>query len=190
MTTNLEWKVLESKELYRAGLFRLRGDRCELPDHRVMPRYYVMEFLNWVNIVPLTTDRKIVLVEQYRHAAAEVFLEIPGGSMDLPIDGKSEDPLEAAVRELREETGYVPTRTELVCSHFPNPSMQNNLMHTFIGYDCKLVQAPEPDQYEDIRVVTKTIPEVVELLLSGQMTHSIVTASLLYALPKLGIQLK
>jgi ADP-ribose pyrophosphatase len=181
-----KWKVLGSKELFSSGIFRLRTDECELPDGRVNPRYYVMEFPDWANIVPVTEDNQIVLVEQYRHAAGETTLEIPGGSTDPRL---KEDPAAAAERELLEETGYRANEIRLIGSHRPNPAMQNNFMHTYIGYGCRKVAEPTPDPFEDIRVVTKTIPELYELITSGQLTHTIVVASLLYALPHLGFQL-
>lgn len=180
------WKLLSSKELLKSGFFRMRIDQCELPDGRVMPHYYVMEFADWVNIVPVTEDGKIVLVEQYRQAAGEVCLEIPGGSTH---PGQNEDPKKAVIRELAEETGYVPEDVRLIGVHLPNPAMQNNKMHTYIGFGCRLVQEPDPDPFEDIRVVTKSIPEVVDLILGGQINHSIVVASILYALPVLGFHL-
>jgi ADP-ribose pyrophosphatase len=180
------WKVLSSRDIFKTGFFRFRTDECELPDGRVMPNYYVMEFSDWVNIIPVTEDGKIVLVEQYRQAAGETFLEIPGGAIDPHELG---DPKRAALRELREETGYVPDDIRLIGVHHPNPAMQNNRMHTFVGFGCKLLEKQELDPFEDITVVTKSIPEVVELIMTGKMTHSIVIASILYALPTLGFHL-
>jgi 8-oxo-dGTP pyrophosphatase MutT (NUDIX family) len=182
----MNWKTLSTKELFRGGFFRLRVDECELPDGRVMPRYYVMEFPDWVNIVPVTDDNQILLVEQYRHATGEVCLEIPGGGID---PGSGEDPKRAVLRELAEETGYIPDDIRLVGVHRPNPAMQNNRMHTFIGYGCKLLQEPQLDPFEDIKVVKKSIPEVLQLILDGKIDHSIVVASILYALPALGFHL-
>lgn len=179
------WKVLSSKDIFRTGFFRFRTDECELPDGRVMPNYYVMEFSDWVNIIPITEDGKIVLVDQYRQAAGASFLEIPGGAMDP----HETDPKRAALRELREETGFVPDDVRLVGVHNPNPAMQNNRMHTFIGYNCRQIEAQQLDPFEDIVVVTVPIPEVYEMIMTGKITHSIVVASLLYALPALGFHL-
>ncbi len=180
------WKVLSTKDVFKTAIFKFRIDECELPDGRIMPNYYVIEFPDWVNIVPVTEDGKIVLVEQFRQAAGEIHLEIPGGTMD---PRKGEDPKRAALRELAEETGYVPSDIRLVGVHQPNPAMQNNRMHTFIGFGCRLLQEPALDPFEDIRVVTKTIPEVVDMIFSGKINHSIVVASILYALPTLGFSL-
>lgn len=181
-----KWEVLSSQELLRAGFFRLRSDRCKLPDERIMPHYYVMEFNDWANIVALTDDNQMILVRQYRHAADEVHLEIPGGGVDLR---KNETPQQAAVRELLEETGYSAENVRLVAKHRPNPAMQNNYMHTFIATGCRRVQAPTPDAFEDIEVLTMPIPEVMERVMAGEINHTIVVASLLYALPILGFSI-
>jgi 8-oxo-dGTP pyrophosphatase MutT (NUDIX family) len=180
------WKVLSSTEIFKTSFFRFRSDRCELPDGRIMPNYYVMHFPDWANIVPVTEDNRIVLVEQYRHGANEVCLEIPGGSTD---PHHFEDPKKAAMRELLEETGYVPDDVRLVGVHRPNPAMQDNHMHTFVGFGCRKLQEPQPDPFEDIRIVTYSIPEVLEMIFNGKINHSIVVASLLYALPTLGFHL-
>lgn len=183
---NRSWKVLSSQDIFKTAFFRLRTDQCELPDGRVMPNYYVLEFPDWVNIVPITDDGRMVLVEQFRQAGGDTHLEIPGGSLD---PRKNEDPKSAVIRELAEETGYAASDVRLVAVHHPNPALQNNRMHTYVGYGCRLVQEQKLDPFEDIRVVTKPIPEVIEMILNGKITHSIVVASIFYALPALGFQL-
>ncbi len=180
------WKVLKSTEIFKSSFFRFRRDECELPDGRVMPNYYVMEFPDWVNVVPVTDDGRIVLVEQYRHALGKNVLEIPGGSTN---PGENEDPKKAALRELLEETGYVPDDVRLIGVHNPNPAMQNNRMHTFIAFGCKKMHEPDPDPFEDLRTVLLPVHEVIEKVLSGEINHSIVVSSLFYALPILGFHL-
>ncbi len=226
-SSSVRWKVKSTKELMQAGLFRLRSDELELPDGRVMPRYYVMEFPEWVNIIPVTRDGKIVLVEQYRHASGEYELEIPGGMANTPkdsgqdfalgaasatketsglasgvlvsggaVDGSTNRSLkiaavaknsmaEDAVRELREETGYCPERTEYLFSHSPNPAMQSNQMHTFIGWNCDLLGEPEPDPFEELAVHLVSLEQLKELVYNSKIRHSLMVASILFALPKL-----
>lgn len=167
------WKVLKSVELFNSGLFRLRSDECELPDKRVMPRYYVLDFPDWVNVVALTPERKLVLVEQYRHAAGETFLEIPGGS----ADSRSEDPREAALRELLEETGHRPARMIDCGSHFPNPALQSNRMHTYLALDCVKVAEPDLDPYEDLKLVLMDLKDFHQQWVDGAIGHSIIAAS-------------
>ena len=178
----LSWKVLESKELFSSGIFKLRSDRCELPDGRVMPRYFVMEFPDWVNVLPVTKDGQVILVKQYRHASGQVHLEIPGGSMDPRL---TESPEAGARREMLEETGYDSSQMELVCSHYPNPALQNNRMHTYIAFDCEKVAEQKFDEFEDLELYFCSIEKLEEHLLNGDISHSIMIASIATALSHL-----
>jgi 8-oxo-dGTP pyrophosphatase MutT (NUDIX family) len=179
--TMSRWKIISSKELFNSGLFKLRSDECELPDKRVMPRYYVLDFPEWVNVVALTSDNQMILVEQYRHAAGEVFLEVPGGS----ADSRSEDPRVAGLRELREETGYEPGEVIDCGAHFPNPALQSNRMHTYLALDCRKVGEPELDPYEDLQVRLMPLAEALRKWEDGEFTHSIIAASIGRALKHL-----
>ena len=171
------WKVLKSKEITQAGFFRLRVDECELPDGRVNPRYYVFEYPDWVNIVPVTTDGKLVMIEQYRHGAGEDFLEIPGGA----THGAGEDPKIGGARELREETGFEPTEW-IYCGHqYPNPAMQSNKLHTFLALGCRKVGEPELDPFEDLKTVLMPVSEVYRKLDNAELTHSLIVSSLFFA---------
>ncbi len=167
------WKVLNSTELFSAGLFTLRADQCELPDKRVMPRYYVLDFADWVNVVAITKDKQIVLVQQYRHAAGQEFLEVPGGS----LDSRHEDPKAAGLRELLEETGYRAGEVIECGSHFPNPALQSNRMHSYLALDCEKVSEPQLDPFEDLRVVLMPVSEALQRWENGEFLHSIIAAS-------------
>lgn len=169
------WQVLKSKLLMQAGIFRLRTDECRLPDGRVMPNYYVFEFPDWVNVVPITADGQMILVRQHRHAAEQDFLEIPGGSTH---SGVSEDPQRAAERELLEETGYESKQWIHCGTHYPNPALQNNRMHTYLAVDCKKVAELSLDPFEDLTVELMPIPEALKLWQDGGFKHSLISASI------------
>ena len=83
----------------------------------------------------------------------------------------------------------MPEDVRLIGVHNPNPAMQNNRMHTFIAFGCKKLQEPDPDPFEDLRTVLLPVHEVIEKVMSGEINHSIVVASLMYALPSLGFHL-
>jgi len=168
------WKVLNSTELLKSRVFRLRSDKCELPDGRVMPSYYVMEFPDWVNVVPVTADGQMVMIEQYRHAGDDLFLEIPGGS----THGKDEDPRMAGERELREETGYEAADWIYCGHHFPNPALNANRMHTYLALGCKKVAEPQLDPFEDLSVRLMPVAEAIQRLNNGEIKHSLIAASM------------
>ena len=177
-----KWKVLSSKEIFKTGFFRLRADECQLPDQRIMPRYFVMEFADWVNVVPITKDKKVLLIHQYRNEGEGLFYEIPGGTTH---PGGNEDPLEAARRELKEETGYEAKNWKALGFHYPNPALQSNRMHTYIAYDCVKMSGQDLDEFEQIKVVPTSIEQVIEMLKTGKIKHSLMAASLVLALGEL-----
>ena len=75
----MEWKILSSEYLFHDLWFKVRRDKCETPEGKIVFPYYVYEFPTWVTAVALTEDGKVILERQYRHALGEVCIEIPGG---------------------------------------------------------------------------------------------------------------
>lgn len=175
----MRWKVLETTELFTSGLFQLKIEKCLLPDGRVMPKYYVMDFPDWVNILPITKEGKVILVKQYRHASKRWHLEVPGGSLD---PHRRESALQGARREMLEETGYDSKEIELVASHFPNPALQSNQIHTFIAFDCEKVGEQNLDEFEDLDLYFCSLDQLKEHLFNGDIDHSIMIASVNQAL--------
>lgn len=168
------WKVLKSIELLKARVFRLRSDECQFPDGRIMPSYYVMEFPDWVNVVAVTEDKQMVMIEQYRHAGGDIFLEIPGGS----THGPQEDPRLAGERELREETGFEAQEWIYLGHHCPNPALQNNKMHTYLALGCRKVGEPQLDPFEDLTVKLMPAVEALQAWRNGRIKHSLISASI------------
>jgi ADP-ribose pyrophosphatase len=169
----MKWKTLSSEQIFKSGLVTLDKEKCEMPDGRIMPGYYIFRFPDWVNIVPVTSDQKILLIKQYRHATREIHWEVPGGAAH-----RGEDPKLAALRELEEETGYTSQKLIKVGENYPNPALQDNLVHTYLALDCEKKGAQKLDPYEEIELVPTPLDEVKKSLWQGNFNHNIVVASL------------
>ncbi len=96
------WRIAGSRTIVKDRWTDLRADRCLTPAGTEIAPYYVLSYPDWVHVVAVTADDRMVLVRQYRHAVGETVLELPGGV----IDASDRDPEAAARRELAEETGY------------------------------------------------------------------------------------
>src|SRR4051812_39425162 len=117
----LPWPKVGSKKIGDFRIFNLLSERKVSPRTGKEHDFFVIDAGNWVNVVPITSDGKIVMVEQYRHGSNTVELEIPGGMMD---PGET-DPVAAGLRELREETGYEGGNARVIGQIYPNPAIMN-----------------------------------------------------------------
>lgn len=167
------WNRLASREVADCRVFRVREDRCE--NGEIESTFFVIENPDWVNVIALTTGGEVVLIEQFRHGAAEITVEIPGGMVD---DG--EDPEAAAKRELLEETGFTSEKWERIGSSCPNPALQQNRMHHFLAVDAVKTEDVEFDEHES--VTTRLVPfaEVERMIRNGAIGHSLVVAAFHY----------
>jgi ADP-ribose pyrophosphatase len=178
---DLTWKICSSSYIHKGPWATLRTDKCEMPDGRIVEKYYVLEYPNWVNAVALTQEGKILMVKQYRHAASIVSLEIPGGV----IDG-DEKPEEAMRRELLEETGYRFDNMELMCSVYANPSTANNQTFCYLATGGIKVQEQALDEHEELIIEEYTVDEVKQLLADNKIAQALHCTALFYALGKMG----
>ncbi len=168
------WPKLSSK---RVGDFRVFTVRSDL---KVSPRtgrehdFFVIESVNWVNVIGLTTGGQLIMIDQYRHGSNTVELEIPGGMMD-PEDAS---PLEAGLRELREETGFEGTQGELIGQIYANPAIMNNVCYTILVRGCEKKHSIELDQGEDLATRLVNLDEIPNLIRTGRIGHSLVAVAL------------
>lgn len=169
-----KWKTLESEIIVsRPPWLTVRHDRVMLPDGRINPEFYVLEYPDWVNVIAITEDGHFVMEEQYRHGLGEVCHEICAGVME-----KGETPEEAARRELEEETGFVGGSWEKIMTISGNPSTTNNLTHCFLAKGVRHSGKRHLDSTEDLDVKLMTESEVYELLLHDNVRQSLMAAPL------------
>lgn len=171
---NRPWKVLKSENILKIGPWlSVRQECVELPSGQQIPTWFVLEFPDWINVIAITKDGKMVMEDQYRHALGETHYEICAGVID-----PGETPLQAAQRELSEETGFGGGKWELFMTLSPNPTNHNNMSYTFLATDVEPVTTQHQEQTEDIRVHLMTKEEVFELLQKGEIVQALHAAPL------------
>ncbi len=175
----MKWKTLESTPLFSSGLLNLRSDRCQLPDGRIMPRYFVLDFPDWVNILPVTAKGELVLIKQYRHGSGLVHLEVPGGSLDPK---SNESAIFGARREMLEETGYDSQEIIELGFHYPNPALQSNRMWTYIALNSHKTQDTQWDEFEDMELYLCSLDQLKAHIKNGEVNHSLMLASIMMCL--------
>ena len=170
------WKKISSKRLGDFRIFTIRSDVKISPRTGKEHNFFVLDSLDWVNVVAVTPENQLVMVEQFRHGTNTVELEIPGGMMDK---GET-DPAATGTRELREETGYEGEHARLLGKIAANPAIMSNYCHTVLVENCRLQHAVEFDHGEDI--VTRLVPvaEIPHLVAGGTIQHPLVVVALNY----------
>lgn len=171
-----KWKQLSHKYLFqRKPWLTIREDQLELPDGKVMDGYYILEYPNWVNTIAITTEGKLVMVEQYRHGIQQVCIELCAGV----CDDTDIDPEESAKRELLEETGYGGGNWELFMMNNSNPGTHTNMVYCYLATDVfRINEEQQLDEHEEIAVHLMTRDEVLQLLETNQIMQSLHAAAL------------
>lgn len=166
------WRRLASELRGDYRVFRVREETLEDPRHGTTHDFYVIEAPDWVNVVAVTEDDDVVLVRQQRQGIGAATLEIPGGMVD-----PGESPLEAARRELEEETGYRADDWREIGRVRPNPALQGNACTTFLALGARKVAEPAFDGTEDIEVVLVPRAALADLVTRGDIDHALVVSA-------------
>lgn len=150
------WNTLSSRYVLDNRWLKVREDHCRTGRGAVVDAYYVIERNDFAMVVALTDDEQVVLVRQYKHGCGRVVCECPAG-----YQSPDEEPAAAALRELREETGYVAREVEHLGSLFASPATSTHRMHLFLCRGLTGVGAQSLDPAEDIEVVLMDFAEVL-----------------------------
>lgn len=173
ITEEGKWETVSSEYLFRRPWLTVRHDKVRLPDGRINPEYYVLEYPDWINILAITEDGKFVFERQYRHGLGKTCYEIPAGVIE-----QGETPLEAARRELQEETGYGEGEWSLLMTISGNPSTTSNITHCFLARGVKKISGQHLDATEDITVCLLDETQVKDLLVNDQIRQALMAAPL------------
>ncbi len=168
------WKCLREKLLVDCRIFKIFSREFAHPDSR-KGTFYTIKAPDWVQIIPLTPEKKVLMVNQFRFGTQKFSWEFPGGV----IDG-TESALSAAKRELLEETGYKPKRVIKLSSLAPNPAIMSNASHIYLALDCLKVSDTNFDANEEIEVKLFEVEALHKMVLQGKINHAIAIDALYF----------
>ena len=167
------WKILESTEVLDHPVLRVTRSRRRLGEH--VGDFVTLHSPDWVNVVPVTREGRVVLIKQWRHGSQDWAVEIPGGLVD-----PGETPAQAAARELAEETGYSAPELTFLGKVNPNPALFDNDCYTYLALDASQEAEPQPEAGEVIEVFTVEPEQLPAMVASGEVDHCIVIAALTF----------
>lgn len=172
-----KYKTIRSKIIFKNKFMSLTEDdivpislgKRKISRATKISRFYRFDFSDWVNVIAIDKNDKILMIKQWRHGISKFTYEIPGGTMDVG----EKNPLKAAKRELAEETGYTSKQWIKLGTCHPNPAVQKNKMHFFLALDAEKTCEVNFDDDEDIDTYLFSKPRVKEMLAQGKITHSL-----------------
>lgn len=172
--SNQRWKLLNSEYIFREPWLTVRKDSYKLPNRAIIPDYYILEYPNWVNTIAITKDNKFVMVRQFRPALAYLGYELSAGV----VDKEDTSFLEAAQRELLEETGYSGGNWSKLMEISPNSGTHTNIVHCFLATDVELTNTPHLDSTEYLTVHLLSLDELRTLLINDEIKQATQTTPL------------
>lgn len=172
MTDHLEWKVLSTETVRRDEWIDFRANRCELPNGKIIDPFYTYRKCNFAVIVATTPEGDYICVRQYRLGIGRTLLEFPAGAVE-----PGEDPLNAAKRELSEETGYTSDEWTRLCRIAPNATIADNFAYCYAARNCRRTAERHLDETEcvDAEIVPKK--KMQELIRHDGMVQAVHVAA-------------
>ncbi len=170
-----KWKTIDTEFIGNFKIFDLFYKTRINPKTSLASKFTVASPPSWVNIISITKNNEIVLVEQYRHGIDELSLELPAGIVETQEDTRA-----AAERECVEETGYLSKQSAILLGKIrPNPAFFSNYCFHYLWLDCELKKEQKLDENEDIRVVLHKLEDIPDLIKSQKLQHTLTLSALM-----------
>jgi len=169
----LTWELVESRTDRVYNLFSVAIHKNVSPRTGNVHEFQVLNSPDWVAIIPITSDDKMVLVKQYRHGSGEISLEPPGG---LVKSGQS--PEQSGLEELEEETGYRSSSVELLGWLYPMPALFSNKFWVYLARDVVPTGKKNPDETEEVQTVIMPVAQVRDAVRTGGINCAVMVAAL------------
>lgn len=166
------WQTVSEELVQATNIFDLYQTKMRLESENHEASFSVLKVPDWINVMALTEDEQVILVEQFRYGIEEPTMELAGGVCD-----KGEAPLETAKRELLEETGYATEDWVYLGKVSSNPAMQDNYTHSYLAINCTKVSEQKLDGNERINVHLLPIQDFLDSVYQGIIHHSLVAAT-------------
>ena len=163
------WEQLTCEHLLDCRVFQVYKKRFRHRDQDKQGDFYVLDCNDWVQVLALTPQQELIMVNQFRYGSKALSWEVPGGV----IDDADSDPIIAGERELIEETGYAGKGAKTIGWVYANPAILTNRCHFVLVENCQLIAATAFDEHEDIAVERMPIDRVFNMARKGHITHSI-----------------
>ena len=169
----MAWKQIDKEYVLKNKWITVRKDQVLLPSGIRINDFYVIERPKLVHVIAITKEGKFVFEKQYRYAINRTCLEICAGMVEA-----NETPIDAAKRELMEETGYSTDDWTLLGEYAVDPSNMTELSYSFLAKNVDKVSDPLLEKTEDIDTVLLSEKEVLDALQSGDILSSLMAAPL------------
>ena len=167
------WKICKSEYIYQSQWLTVRKDAVLTDRGMAIDDFYVLEYPTWVNVIAITTDGKFIIEQQYRHGIQKTVYELCAGVCE-----KDESPIDAAKRELLEETGFGGGEWSFIGKYAPNPNSMNNWCYSFLAEGVTKIQDSHQELTEDIQVYQMSADNLMIMMKQGYIVEGIMLAPL------------
>jgi 8-oxo-dGTP pyrophosphatase MutT (NUDIX family) len=177
------WSVSSSRHPLKDQWITVRAETCLTSSGVELEPYYTLEYPDFVHVLAMTTDHRIVLTRQYRHGFGASVVELPGGMADV-ADASI---LATGLRELSEETGFTAENAVVMPPLSVDPAKFRNRLHLVLAYDAVRNSAPKLDATEDIEVILAPVSECLDMVRLGRFVNAAHIGMLMMGLERAGL---